>query len=103
MGTLTDPRSLKPSLGREGWCQRLLTELILNGPYPPYNTHRRPSPLGAKFLGALDKLSFGEDAVSTGDPVFVDEIDLPARHPDEKGCAPDYTVFVPGRCWMIEL
>jgi hypothetical protein len=35
--------------------------------------------------------------------VFVDEIDLPARHPDEKACAPDYTVFVPGRCWMIEL
>jgi hypothetical protein len=103
MGTLTDPRSLKPSLGREGWCQRLLTELILNGPYPPYNNHRSPSPLGVEFLGALDQLSFGEDAVSTADPVFVDEIDLPGRHPDEKGCAPDYTVFMPGRCWMIEL
>jgi hypothetical protein len=35
--------------------------------------------------------------------VFVDEIDFPARHPDEKGCAPDYTVFVEGRCWIIEL
>jgi hypothetical protein len=37
------------------------------------------------------------------DPVFVDEIDFPARHPDEKGCAPDYTVFVEDRCWIIEL
>lgn len=27
----------------------------------------------------------------------------PARHPDEKGCAPDYTVFEEGRCWIIEL
>ena len=27
----------------------------------------------------------------------------PARHPDERGCAPDYTVFVSGRCWIIEL
>lgn len=103
MGTLTDPRSLKPSLGREGWCQRLLTELILDGPYPPYNSHRRPSRRGVMFLGGLDELSFGEDAVSTADPVFVDEIDFPARYPDEKGCAPDYTVFTEGRCWIIEL
>ena len=103
MGTLTDPRSLKPTLGREGWCQRLLTELILDGPYPPYNSYLRPSPRGVMFLGALDELSFGEDAVSTADPIFVDEIDFPARHPDEKGCAPDYTVFVDDRCWIIEL
>lgn len=103
MGTLTDPRSLKPSLGREGWCQRLLTELILDGPYPSYNSHLHPSPRGVAFLGALDELSFGEDAVSTGDPMFVDEIDFPARHPDEQGCAPDYTVLLEGRCWIIEL
>lgn len=100
---LTDPQSLKPSLGREGWCQRLLTELILDGPYPPYNTHLRPSTRGVAFLGALDELSFGEDAVSSADPIFVDEIDFPARHLDEQGCAPDYTVFVEGRCWIIEL
>lgn len=103
MVTLTDPRSLKPSLGREGWCQRLLTELILERPYPPYNSHLRPSPRGLLFLGALDELSFGQDTVSTADPLFVDEIDFPARHLDEKGCAPDYTVLVDGRCWIIEL
>lgn len=103
MAPLTDPRSLKPSLGREGWCQRLLTELILDEPYPPYNSHLQPSPQGVAFLGALDELSFGTDAVSSEAPVFVDEIDLPARHPDEKGCAPDYTVFLDGRCWIIEL
>lgn len=81
----------------------MLTELILDGPYPPYNSRLRPSSHGVTLLGALDKLSFGEDAVSTGDPIFVDEIDLPARHPDEQGCAPDYTVFLEGRCWIIEL
>ena len=103
MATLTDPRSLGPSLGREGWCQRLLTELILDAPYPRYNSARRPSPSGIDFLGALDELCFGEDALDGEDVVFVDEIDLPARHPDEKGCAPDYAVFVEGRCWIIEL
>ena len=103
MATLTDPRLLRPSLGREGWCQRLLTELILGAPYPPYNSARRPSGRGTDFLGALDELCFGEDAVAGTDLVFVDEIDFPARHPDEKGCAPDYTVFVEGRCWIIEL
>jgi hypothetical protein len=41
--------------------------------------------------------------VSGADPIFVDEIDFPARQPDEKGCAPDYSVFVAGRCWIIEL
>jgi hypothetical protein len=81
----------------------LLTELILDGRYPPYNSRLRPSPRGAAFLGALHELSFGEDTVSLRDPVFVDEIDFPARHPDEKGCAPDYTVFVDDRCWIIEL
>jgi hypothetical protein len=94
---------LKPSLGREGWCQRLLTELILDGPYPAYNSRRRPSARGVTFLGALDELSFGVKAASMSDLVFVDEIDFPARHPDEKGCAPDYTVFLDGRCWIIEL
>lgn len=103
IGYLTDPQSLRPSLGREGWCQRLLTELILDAPYPPYNSRLRPSPGGLGFLGSLDKLCFGEDGVSAADPVFVDEIDFPARHPDEKGCAPDYTVITATRCWIIEL
>jgi hypothetical protein len=94
---------LRPSLGREGWCQRLLTELILDAPYPPYNSSLRPSPRGIDFLGALDELCFGADGVSSEDVVFVDELDFPARHPDEKGCAPDYTVFVENRCWIIEL
>jgi hypothetical protein len=81
----------------------LLTELILDAPYPPYNSARRPSSRGRDFLGALDDLCFGQDAVAGTDLVFVDEIDFPARHADEKGCAPDYTVFVEGRCWIIEL
>jgi hypothetical protein len=103
MAALTDPRSLKPSLGREGWCQRLLTELILEGPYPPYNSHLLPSHRGTTFLGALDELSFGDDGISSSEATFVDEIDFPTRQPDEQGCAPDYTVFLEGRCWIIEL
>lgn len=103
MSRLTDPRALRPSIGREGWCQRLLTELVLDDTYPPYNSRRRPSSDGLSFLGALDELCFGLDGVTGRDVVFVDEIDFPARHPDEKGCAPDYTVFVDGRCWVIEL
>ena len=81
METLTDPRSLRPSLGREGWCQRLLTELILEAPYPPYNSARRPSPRRREFLGALDEMCVGEDAVAGTDLVFGEEIEFPGSTP----------------------
>ena len=34
---------------------------------------------------------------------FVDELDLPRRHEDEPGCAPDYGVLMDARLWIIEL
>jgi len=37
-------------LGREEYCQRLLTELILGGTYPRWNTRNRPSEEGRLFL-----------------------------------------------------
>jgi hypothetical protein len=77
--------------------------LILESPYPPYNSRRQPSARGLGFLGALDELCFGINELSGPDVVFVDEIDFPARHADEQGCAPDYTVFAADRCWIIEL
>ncbi len=89
-------------LGREEYCQRLLTMLILGGPYPPWNTPNAPSGRGTRFLRELDALSFGTDAWNTR-PLFVDEFDLPRRHDEEQGGAPDYAVLWPERLWMIEL
>lgn len=89
-------------LGREEFCQRLLTMLILGGPYPRWNTPNTPSDRGARFLLELDALSFGTGAWEVR-PQFVDEFDLPRRHDDEQGGAPDYAMLWPERLWMIEL
>jgi hypothetical protein len=89
-------------LGREEYCQRLLTMLILAGPYPRWNSRSRPSEQGTRFLQALDVLSFA-DAVWDGRPLFVDEFDLPKRHEEEAGCAPDYGLLWEDRLWMVEL
>src|SRR4029453_16823025 len=88
---LEDPLQLlgRLRLGREEYCQRLLTMLVLAGPYPRWNSRRRPSERGGRFLQALDALSFG-DMVWDGRPLFVDEFDLPKRHELEPGYAPDY-------------
>ncbi|SDM25262.1 hypothetical protein SAMN05421869_13917 [Nonomuraea jiangxiensis] len=89
-------------LGREEYCQRLLTMLIVGGPYPPWNSRSRPSPRGAWFLRSLDELSFGQSGWRT-QPLFVDEFELRPRHDDEQGGAPDYAVLWADRLWMIEL
>lgn len=47
-------RTLK--LGREEYCQRLLTMLILDGPYPQWNSRNEPSAKGVEYLSALDAL-----------------------------------------------
>lgn len=89
-------------LGREEFCQRLLTSLILEGPYPRWNTHSYPSPSGVAFLSQLYGRCFG-DEWRPPDVVFVDELELPARSEVEKGGAPDWGVFWPGHVWLIEL
>jgi hypothetical protein len=89
-------------LGREEFCQRLLTSLILEAPYPPWNTRSRPSGAGVAFLGELYGLGFGEEW-GPADAVFVDELELPTRSDLEKGGAPDWAVFWPGHAWLIEL
>ena len=101
---LEDPVQLLGRLrpGREEYCQRLLTMLILAGPYPSWNSRSRPSEHGARFLKALDVLSFN-DVSWDGQPLFVDEFDLPKRHELEAGCAPDYGLLWAGRVWMVEL
>lgn len=89
-------------LGREEYCQRLLTSLILDGPYPPWNTRRTPGPAGLAFLRGLYELAF-RDSWPGDRVVFVDEFELPPRHDRERGGAPDYAVLWAHRLWLIEL
>ncbi len=89
-------------LGREEFCQRLLTSLILGGPYPPWNSRGIPTASGMQFMQQLDAVSFGEARWTDGG-VFVDELDLPRRSDDERGGAPDQAMLWPNRVWLIEL
>jgi hypothetical protein len=89
-------------LGREEFLQRLLTKLILDAPYPRWNTRSRASDEGIRFLSSVWELS-GFGPWPEGTPEFVDEFDLPRRDDDETGGAPDYAVLWPGRLWIIEL
>lgn len=101
---MEDPWALlrRLKLGREEYCQRLLTMLILEREYPRWNTRSTPSARGLQFLRDLDALSFGS-AGFEDDVVFVDELELPSRDGIEPGCAPDYAVVSPSRLWVIEL
>ena len=67
-GHVEDPHELlrRLKLGREEYCQRLLTMLVLDADYPRWNTRNTPSPAGLTFLRALDELSFG--AAEVPDP-----------------------------------
>jgi hypothetical protein len=89
-------------LGREEYCQRLLTMLVVSGPYPPWNSRSEPTADGRRFLEALAELSFGVPQPLV-DPTFVDEFDLGRRPEDLQGSAPDYAVLTEGRLWIIEL
>ena len=101
---LEDPHDLlaRLKLGREEYCQRLLTMLILDGAYPRWNTPSPASPAGLQFLALLEELSLGEVGAWT-DPVFVDELDLPKRTERESGGAPDQSLQDQSRLWLIEL
>jgi hypothetical protein len=103
VNTYEDPDALRGRLrlGREEYCQRLLTSLIVGGPYPRWNSRSAPSPHGARYLQLLDDAAFGNSRRVA--PIFVDELDLPSRREEEKGCAPDQAAIWPDRLWMIEL
>lgn len=88
-------------LGREEYCQRMLTSLIVGGKYPRWNTVSIPSDKGALFLGSLYKLAYNDHLKSPLE--FVDEFELRAESSDEKGAAPDYAVIWPDHLWIIEL
>jgi hypothetical protein len=89
-------------LGREEYCQRLLTTLILDRPYPRWNSRLKPSPAGFSFLRAVYERSFGGRWPGNS-AVFVDEFELPPRNDAERGGAPDYAVLWDDRLWLIEL
>ena len=100
--TYEDPdKLLIKKLGREEYCQRMLTSLILGGRYPQWNTRNIPSDKGASFLRSLYELAY--DDYLKGPLEFVDEYELQAESSDEKGGAPDYVVIWPGHLWIIEL
>lgn len=89
-------------IGREEFCQRLLTTLILEAPYPKWNTRSRPAGSGLEFLRDLYQQSFDGDWPGD-DAVFVDEFEPAPRHDAEAGGAPDYAVIWDDRLWLIEL
>lgn len=89
-------------LGREELCQRLLTSLLLHGPYPRWNSRSALAPIGLDFLRRLHEWNFG-DGWPDDVPVFVDELELAPRHDAEKRGAPDYAVLWDDRLWLIEL
>ena len=100
--TWEDPdKLLKFKFGREEYCQRMLTSLILASPYPKWNSHLAPSEKGEAFLKQLYELIHAE--VLVGPFEFIDEFDLPAIDKDGKNGAPDYAVLTPNGLWIIEL
>lgn len=101
---MEDPWALvrRLRLGREEFCQRLLTMLVLGGAYPRWNTRSTPSAQGLAFLRDLDRLSFGSTDLPD-DALFIDEMELPSLDGVEPGCAPDYGVLTQTRLWIIEL
>lgn len=89
-------------LGREETLQRLLTCLIVHGPYPKWNSRNRPSPAGLAFLAALYERHF-EGGWPGDDVTFVDEFEMLPERDDERGGAPDYALLWEDRIWLIEL
>lgn len=76
--------------------------LVLEGPYPRWNSRSKPSATGVAFLRSVYEGCF--DGPWPGDVVlFVDEFELPPRHDAERGGAPDYAVLWDDRVWLIEL
>jgi hypothetical protein len=56
-----------------------LTCLILDAPYPRWNSRSKPAPNGCRFLQQLYRRSF--DASWLGDGfLFADELELEPRH-----------------------
>lgn len=89
-------------LGREEALQRLLTCLILRGPYPRWNSRHRPSAQGFAFLSALYERQF-DGGWPGDDAIFVDEFEMLPERDDERGGAPDYALLWEDRVWIIEL
>jgi len=100
--TWEDPdKLLRFKFGREEYCQRMLTSLILASPYPKWNSHSVPSAKGLEFLERLYRTTY-EGELST--PLeFIDEFNLPAFEKEARDGAPDYAILTPDRLWIIEL
>ena len=72
-----DPdKLLRFKFGREEYCQRMLTSLILAAPYPKWNSRIVPSDRGQAFLRQLYESAYDDEL--RGSFEFIDEINLPA-------------------------
>lgn len=101
-GTPIDPDDLDPSrLGREGFVQRLLTRLILGCDPSGWNRPALPTKRGLEFVIRFEELCLGSHGNT--DLHFVDEFELPSRHPEERAGWPDYAVVRVERLLLIEL
>lgn len=92
---------LKKKLGREEYCQRMLTSLILGGTYPLWNSRNRPSENGMQFLCRLHEKAFGTPL--SGQCDFVDEFTLPSKHDNKSDGVPDYALLSVKNLLIIEL
>ena len=80
-----DPdKLLTKKFGREEYCQRMLTSLIVGGPYPRWNTVNAPSDRGSQFLENLYALAYRDRLNGPFD--FIDEYELKAL--SRKGLKP---------------
>jgi hypothetical protein len=98
-----DPdKLLQMELVREEYCQRMLTSLILGGPYPKWNTRSEPSDNGFAFLNNLHKLAFGSNIEK---PLqFIDEFKLDGiSNGGISNGYPDYGILWENHLWIIEL
>ncbi|MGD9999095.1 MAG: hypothetical protein AB7L17_09685 [Ilumatobacteraceae bacterium] len=89
-------------VGREEAVQRSLTSLIIDQPYPPWNTRSATCVNGRTFLRTVYERAFGPEWPGD-DLVFVDEYELRGRTDEERGGAPDWAVLWADRIWLIEL
>ncbi len=103
--TIEDPDALlrRLRLGREEYCQRLLTMLIIGDAYPRWNAVSQPSTNGLEFLYRLYLLSFGRRPLNPSTDVPSSTSSTCRHDVTTRGAAPDYAVLDGDPLWMIEL
>lgn len=100
---LLDPDSLwhTSGLGREEFVQKLLSTLVFGHGDHRWNVPGRPSERGLRYLVLLAAQNFS--GLNLDQVEFVDELELPRRHDDERAGWSDQAVLLPDALLLIEL